>query len=214
MSNINNQKRNNKKNIYGDRLKVEVSTGEKSPVCTNTPTTMSYQSGTHSGKIRAEQPPTSPTLSNQAYKEAGTDYASFNKLHTLVHTIIIEWLTLSTVISHPFYQQWQPIWTNIKADIMFATIKQKLRLKSISEYKDHIQQCPAVGQHLNMWLNHTGSKICYAHIQHPNITSDLTDPTTCTRAHQDDKIPSFADLLEDATTNETDEENKETPNVA
>ncbi len=85
MSNINNQKRNNKKNIYGDRLKVEVSTGEKSPVCTNTPTTMSYQSRTHSGKIRAEQPPTSPTLSNQAYKEAGTECILYQIAHLSIY---------------------------------------------------------------------------------------------------------------------------------
>jgi len=52
------------------------------------------------------------------------------------------------------------------------------------------------------------------HIQQPTIISDLRDPTTCTRAHQDNNIPSFADLLQDATTNETDEENNGTPNVA
>jgi len=96
MSSINNKKLNNKKNILGDRLKVKVSTGEKSPVHADTPTKKSHQSRTCSGKICAVTIPASSSTrataspSNHAYKKAGMDYASFTKLHTIVHTIITE----------------------------------------------------------------------------------------------------------------------------
>jgi hypothetical protein len=64
------------------KLQVQAKTGEKSPVHAGTSPVQTYATRTRSGKILAmTEPEPQP---DKEFDEAGTDYTSFTKLHTLV----------------------------------------------------------------------------------------------------------------------------------
>jgi len=129
----------------------------------------------------------------EPYFKAGTDTASFSKLHKLAHSIIVEWEIQQEASKHKFYQQWLLHWKLIiKAIPTFPRIKDQLHLKNIAEYKEHLLQCPAIVQNIDLWLNYTGSKIQHALKPKQNLEQD----------NEDGIIPTYANIIQDTSTME------------
>lgn len=176
---------------------VNVKAGEQSPVRTYTkpsitPTAHSYT--THSGKIQTMMQPASD---KKDYQEARIDFPSFPKLHQLAYKTIAKWATQPNAHKHNFYQLWLTSWRDsIMATSTYHAFKEKMYLKSLTNYKEHILQCPAIDSTLDIWLNHKGNKIRYAtpiKTQHAAVL--LQEPAT-----EDDSagnVPTYAEMMHD-----------------
>jgi hypothetical protein len=87
------------------KLQVQAKTGEKSPVRAGTSPVQTYVTRTRSEKILAmTEPEPQP---DKEFDEAGTDYTSFTKLHTLVYETTSKWATKHPMAhKHKFFQLW------------------------------------------------------------------------------------------------------------
>jgi hypothetical protein len=179
----------------------------------STPPVQTYAMRTRSGKILAMTEP--EPQSDQDFAEAGTDFVSFTKLHTLVYEVISDWATHQPAArKHKFYQLWLTAWRDsIQATSTYHTVKQKLHLKSMADYKEHVLQCPAIIKHFDISLNHTGDKIRYTSI--PQIvnkdSSDITSPEVSLAEEDEAPPPTYADMMDERP--DEDAENTTTPNL-
>ena len=184
------------------KLVVNVQAGEKSPVRADTPPLMSHHLRTRSGKIRAM---TALEPSDKDYQEAGTDFQSFTKLHQLIYKTISEWAEQPNSRKNKFFQFWLTAWRDaITATSTYQVVKDKLHLKSIAGYKDHILQCPAITSAFDIWLNHSGTKIRYAIIaKEETETESLTVIAEDIRTEraEDDNVPTYADMMQEDSGN-------------
>jgi hypothetical protein len=147
-------KKSAKATQLSQQLMVNVKAGEQSLVRayttpSTTPTAHHYT--TRSGKIRKM---IQPAPDEKDYQEAGTDFPSFTQLHQIVYKTIVEWAAQPNARKHNFYQLWLTSWRDsITATSTYHTVKEKLYLKSLANYKEHILQCPAIDSALDIWLN-------------------------------------------------------------
>jgi hypothetical protein len=181
------------------KLQVQAKTGEKSPVRAGTSPVQTYVTRTRSEKILAmTEPEPQP---DKEFDEAGTDYTSFTKLHTLVYETTSKWATKHPMAhKHKFFQLWLSAWRDkIQATSTYNTVKQKLHLQSLADYKEHIIQCPAITKRFDIWLNHTGYKIRYSSIT-PNLDKDSlegTSPESSIKEEEEVLPPLYADMMDD-----------------
>jgi hypothetical protein len=207
------QFKSSKAKKLSQQLQVQVNTGEKSPVRADTPPVSTYATRTRKGKILAMTEP--EPQSDPDFAEAGTDFASFTKLHTSVYEVISDWATHQPVArKHKFYQLWLTAWRDsIHATSTYHTVKQKLHLKSMADYKEHILQCPAITKHFDIWLNHIGDKLRYTSI--PQIvnkdSSDITSHEVSLAEEDEAPPPTYADMMDKRP--DVDAENTTTPNL-
>ncbi len=195
-----NQKvKSSKATKLSQKLVVNVQAGEKSPVRTDTPppTYTSHHSRTRSGKIRAMTEPEP----DKDYQEAGTDFPTFTRLHQLVYKTISEWAEQPNARKNKFYQIWLTAWRDaITATSTYQVVKDKLYLKSIAGYKEHILQCPAINSAFDIWLNHSGNKIRYAIISREGTETEspmvIAEDLLAERAEEDD-VPTYADMMQE-----------------
>ena len=82
----------------------------------------------------------------------------------------------------------------------YQVVKDKLYLKSIAGYKEHILQCPAINSAFDIWLNHSGNKIRYAIISTEGTETEspmvIAEDLLAERA-EEDNVLTYADMMQE-----------------